>query len=282
MLDAQSIEKLLSRVARGEVDVPAALAALKKLPFEDLGFARVDHHRHLRRGLGEAIYCAGKTPSQVAEIALKMSEASGRLLGTRATQEHYRAAKALVPDLQYQETARALWLDRNPRRTRRPGVAVVAAGTSDMPVAEEAALTADLAGHEVRRLYDVGVAGVHRLLGELTTLQSARVIIVVAGMEGALASVVAGLVAAPVIAVPTSVGYGVSAGGWAALLGMLSSCAPGMAVVNNDNGYGAGCMAAMINSIAETGDGSARQPVETKKKNGRERTQRSQKKRGHE
>jgi len=250
MLDAQSIEALLQRLAKREIDVPEALAALQKLPFEDLGFARVDHHRQLRRGFAEAIYCAGKTPRQVAEITLKMSEASEQLLGTRATEEHFQAARELVPDLQYHATARAIWLDRQPQRRRVAGVAVVAAGTSDLPVAEEAALTADLAGHAVRRLYDVGVAGVHRLLQELASLRSARVIVVAAGMEGALASVVAGLVAAPVIAVPTSVGYGVSAGGWAALLGMLSSCAPGMAVVNIDNGYGAGCMAAMINSIA--------------------------------
>ena len=170
-----------------------------------------------------------------------------RVLGTRATREHFDAARILVPDLQYHELARAIWVDREPRE-RRTGIAIVAAGTADLPVAEEAALTAELMGHAPARIYDVGVAGLHRLLAELPAIQAARVIVAVAGMEGALPTVIGGLVAAPVIAVPTSVGYGTGLGGFAALLGMLNSCAPGLAVVNIDNGFGAGSLAARINA----------------------------------
>lgn len=248
MLNESTIRTLLARVAQREQSVEDALAALRMLPFEDVGFAKIDHHRDLRRGFPEVIYCAGKTAEQTAQIAVRLAERSPRLLGTRATPEHFEAARKLVADLKYDETGRALWLDREPQRSRRAGVMLVAAGTSDLPVAEEAAITLDLMGHAPQRLYDVGVAGLHRVLHSLPALRQANVVIVIAGMEGALPGVVAGLIEAPVIAVPTSVGYGASFGGLAALLGMLNSCAPGVAVVNIDNGYGAAHMAAAINA----------------------------------
>jgi hypothetical protein len=247
MPSEQALRTLLTRVAQREQGVDQAMASLCSLPFEDLGFAKIDHHRTLRRGHPEVIYCAGKTPQQVAQIAEKLAERNSRLLGTRATAEHFSAARKAIPELQYDETARAIWLDREPGRERKSGVIVVAAGTSDMPVAEEACLTLDLMGHAPSRLYDVGVAGIHRLLSHMDVLRAANVVVVVAGMEGALPGVVAGLIAAPVVAVPTSVGYGASFGGLAALLGMLNSCSPGVAVVNIDNGFGAGYMAASIN-----------------------------------
>ncbi len=248
MLNEEHIRILLNRVAGGEQTVDEAVASLRTLPYEDLGFAKIDHHRELRRGFPETIYCAGKTPEQVAEIASRLVMKSTRMLGTRASREQYAAAQRRVPELEYDETARAIWLDREPQRARKSGVVLVAAGTSDLPVAEEAALTLDLMGHAARRIYDVGVAGLHRLLGHVEELRQANVVIVCAGMEGALPSVVGGLISAPLIAVPTSVGYGASFNGLAALLGMLNSCAPGVGVVNIDNGYGAGHLAAAINS----------------------------------
>jgi hypothetical protein len=226
------------------------VAALRTLPFEDLGFARLDHHRALRWGFPEVVFCPGKTPAQVAEIVERLAQRSPRVLGTRATLGQFQAAQARVPDLRYHEMARALWLERDTEKSLKPGVMIVAAGTSDLPVAEEAALTLRLMGHEPRLVADVGVAGLHRLLPHVPALQAAHVVIAVAGMEGALASVVGGLVACPVIAVPTSVGYGASFDGLAALLAMLNSCASGVAVVNIDNGFGAGHMAAVINELA--------------------------------
>jgi len=246
-MDEQALRSLFTRVARNEQSVDEALAALRSLPFEDLGFAKLDHHRGLRRGFPEVVYCPGKTPQQVAEILSRLAETSPRLLGTRATPEQHETAQARVPDLQYHDLARAIWLDREPDRPRKRGVVLVAAGTSDLPVAEEVALTLDLMGHTPHRIYDVGIAGLHRLLPHVPVLQAANVIVVVAGMEGALASVIGGLVQAPVIAVPTSVGYGASFGGLAALLALLNSCAAGVAVVNIDNGFGAGYLAAVIN-----------------------------------
>ncbi len=246
-LDERSLRALLHRVAQGEQDVETALASLRSLPYEALEYATLDHHRSLRWGFPETIFCAGKTPDQVAGIAARLAQRSARLLGTRATPEQYVAARALVPDLRYHELARCIWLDRAPDEPRHAGVVVAAAGTSDLPVLEEAVLTLDLMGHAAHRIVDVGVAGLHRLLPHIPTLQAANVVVVTAGMEGALASVVGGLTAAPVIAVPTSVGYGASFGGVAALLAMLNSCASGVAVVNIDNGYGAGHMAALIN-----------------------------------
>jgi NCAIR mutase (PurE)-related protein len=251
MWDEQTIRQLLHEVERGTCSTDDAVVRLRSLPTEDLGFARLDHHRSLRQGFTEVVYCAGKTPAQTAHIMERLAGQHPRVLGTRATREHFDAASALVPDLQYHELARAIWIDREPRE-RRTGIAIVAAGTADLPVAEEAALTAELMGHEPARIYDVGVAGLHRLLAELPAIQAARVIVAVAGMEGALPTVIGGLVAAPVIAVPTSVGYGTGLGGFAALLGMLNSCAPGLAVVNIDNGFGAGSLAARINAAQAT------------------------------
>lgn len=254
-MNQQDVQTLLARVADGTTPVDEALRELRSLPFENIEFATLDHHRPLRWGFPEVIYCQGKTPEQVGAIAARLAVRSPRVLGTRATAEHFAAARAAVketlPDLQaevqYHELARCLWLDCEPERERKPGVVMVAAGTSDLPVLEEAALTVDMMGHAPHRIVDVGVAGLHRLFPHVPTLQNANVVVVAAGMEGALASVVGGLTSAPVIAVPTSVGYGASFGGMAALLAMLNSCASGVAVVNIDNGYGAGHMAALIN-----------------------------------
>lgn len=249
-MNEDTLRAMLERVAAGQESIDQAVAALRTLPFEDIGFAKLDHHRTLRWGFPEVIFCPGKTADQVAGIVERLAERSPRLLGTRATLEQFQAAQARVPELRYHEAARALWLERDPDRPLKPGVMIVAAGTSDLPVAEEAALTLRLMGHEPQVVADVGVAGLHRLLPHVPALQAAHVVIAVAGMEGALASVVGGLVACPVIAVPTSIGYGASFGGLAALLAMLNSCASGVAVVNIDNGFGAGHMAAVINELA--------------------------------
>lgn len=247
---ADSLRKLLQRVSAGTLPVDEALEHLRDFPFEETECATIDHHRTLRKGFCEVIYCAGKTPGQVAAIAERLALKSPRFLGTRASLEHYAAAHARVEGLRYDETARILWLDRTPPNPapRASGIVVIAAGTSDLPVAEEAAITLEVMGHKPQRIRDVGVAGLQRLLNHLPTLLKARVVIAVAGMEGALPSVVAGLIPAPVIAVPTSVGYGASFGGLAALLAMLNSCASGLAVVNIDNGFGAAYLAAMINT----------------------------------
>ncbi len=245
--DSQNLRAFLESVASGEVTIQEALARLAHLPFEGMGHSMLDHHRTLRKGFAEVIYCAGKTPAQVADIAARLAARSPRVLGTRATPEQFAAAKKRVRGLKYDALSRVIYLKRDDM-AKHEGVVVIAAGTSDLPVAEEAALTLEVMGHAAVRIRDVGVAGLHRLLHHLPTLQRARVIVAVAGMEGALPSVVAGLVAAPVIAVPTSVGYGASFGGVAALLAMLNSCASGLSVVNIDNGFGAGYMAAMINN----------------------------------
>lgn len=216
------------------------------LSYQDLGFAKVDHHRTVRKGFPEVVFGQGKTPAQVAEIASALLEHSDRLLVTKTTHEAWYAVRREVPDASFDETARAIIVDR--RATPDPvfGVTVVSAGTSDLPVAEEAAVTAEIIGCRVERVVDVGVAGIHRLFAEMPRIGRARVVVVVAGMEGALPSVVGGLVRAPVIAVPTSVGYGASLNGLAALLTMLNSCAPGVSVVNIDNGFGGGYLAGMI------------------------------------
>ena len=245
-MNEQRLRQLLSDVQHGKLNVEDATQRLRALPFEELGFATLDHHRAVRQGFPEVIYCEGKTPTQTAIIVERLAARSDTLLGTRATFDHYQAARERVPALQWHERARALWLERNPE-PKKAGIVVVCAGTSDLPVAEEAILTATLMGNEVQSFHDIGVAGLHRLLHHLPTLQQATVIVAVAGMEGALPSVLAGLVDAPVVAVPTSVGYGASFGGVAALLAMLNSCASGIAVVNIDNGFGAGYMAALIN-----------------------------------
>ncbi len=251
-MNETQLEALLSEVAGGSLTVEAAVTRLRSLPFETLeGVATLDHHRPLRTGFPEVIYCEGKTAEQVALIADRLAANSPRLLGTRATEAHFIAASQLLPDLQWHEQARCLWLDREPASDLMPGVMVLCAGTSDLPVLEEASMTLRLMGHEPHKVTDVGVAGLHRIVPHIPALQQTNVIIVIAGMEGALASVVAGLTQAPVIAVPTSVGYGVNFGGVAALLAMLNGCASGMAVVNIDNGYGAAHMAALINEKIE-------------------------------
>jgi len=244
------LERLFEDVRSGRTPAAEAAAqvesALRTAPFEDLGFARLDTHRHIRQGFPEVILGTGKTPAQVAAIAERIVANGHALLVTRVTPETVEAVRHKVASVEYHETARAITLRQGDIEPGAGTVLVVCAGTSDLPVAEEAVVTAAMMGNTVDRLYDVGVAGLHRLLTEQPRLHAARVIIVVAGMEGALPSVVAGLVRAPVIAVPTSVGYGASFGGLAALLGMLNSCANGVSVVNIDNGFGAACVASAI------------------------------------
>jgi pyridinium-3,5-biscarboxylic acid mononucleotide synthase len=242
----EMILQLLESVQSGETTPVSALRELARMPYEDTGFARIDHHRALRLGLPEVIYAAGKTPSQVAEIFARMAAAGGSVLATRADTHAYGAVKLRVPKAVYHEQARIIGLRAGTDGEKAGPVAVVCAGTSDLPVAEEAATTAEYLGLEVSRLWDVGVAGLHRILAAREGLNAARAVIVCAGMEGALPSVVGGLVAAPVIAVPTSVGYGAAFGGVAALLGMLNSCSPNVCVVNIDNGFGAAYVAAMM------------------------------------
>ena len=253
MTSNQELQDLLDRVARGEVDTATAkgrlLDALRAQPFEDLGFARVDHHRSLRHGFPEVVLGLGKTPAQIAAIAAGIVRRGSTLLVTRASEAAFDAVRAAVPGATYYADAALITFRQNDVTPGKGTIVVAAAGTSDLPVAEEAARTAELMGNEVTRLYDVGVAGIHRLLGERARLAAARVIIVVAGMEGALPSVVSGLVDVPVIAVPTSIGYGASFGGLAALLGMLNSCASGVSVVNIDNGFGAAATASLINHL---------------------------------
>jgi NCAIR mutase (PurE)-related protein len=253
MTSNKQLQELLERVASGSIDVAAArdqlLDVLRARPFEDLGFARVDHHRSVRQGFPEVVLGLGKTPAQIAAIAAQIAAHGSTLLVTRADAAAYEAVRTVVPDSTYYADARII-ARRQPDVSKGKGtVLIAAAGTSDLPVAEEAAVSSELMGNDTERLYDVGVAGLHRLLDARATLEAARVIVVVAGMEGALPSVVAGLVKVPVIAVPTSVGYGASFGGIAALLGMLNSCANGVAVVNIDNGFGAACMASLINHL---------------------------------
>ena len=248
-MDPAAIELLLNEVRQGKTDVPAALQKLRHLPFEDLGFAKLDHHRALRTGMPEVIFAAGKTSLQVAAIFDRMAKAGGNVLATRASAEAFEAVKTVEPRAVYHQSARAITLQQAEPIPGKGTVAVVCAGTSDLPVAEEAVITAQLMGNTVDLIADVGVAGIHRLLAQQNSLKSARVLIVCAGMEGALPTVVGGLVNAPVLAVPTSVGYGASFGGVAALLGMLNTCAPNVSVVNIDNGFGAACIASLINHL---------------------------------
>jgi NCAIR mutase (PurE)-related protein len=251
-MDEARLRGLLDRVRSGEIDVNEALETLRHLPFEDLGFAKVDHHRSLRDGAPEVVYCPGKTPEQVREIVFRLVERSQNIIATRASPELFEEIKKVSPSATYHPSARMVVA--NPRPVAPKGmVAVLSAGTADLPVAEEAALTAETLGSAVTRVYDVGVAGIHRLFSKRDLLLSANAVVVVAGMEGALASVVGGLVNRPVIAVPTSVGYGASLGGLAALLTMLNSCVPWVSVVNIDNGFGAGYQAHMINRMCVDG-----------------------------
>ncbi|OGG53972.1 MAG: 1-(5-phosphoribosyl)-5-amino-4-imidazole-carboxylate carboxylase [Candidatus Handelsmanbacteria bacterium RIFCSPLOWO2_12_FULL_64_10] len=250
-MSPERIRELLEGVRAGQMSIDAALESLKDLPFEDLGFATVDHHRALRQGFPEVVFCQGKTTDQVVEIARRIAGAGVTMLATRADAEKQAALRATFPEAEVNALGRTVLVRSGggPAHQTMGTVLVVSAGTSDLPVAEEAVVTALAMGNRVERLYDVGVAGIHRLLAHRELLTSASVIVVVAGMEGALASVVGGLVDVPVIAVPTSVGYGASFGGLAALLAMLNSCAAGVTVVNIDNGFGAGMAASLINRV---------------------------------
>ncbi|HUA98327.1 MAG TPA: nickel pincer cofactor biosynthesis protein LarB [Terracidiphilus sp.] len=248
-MNTLQIEALLTEVHEGRTGVSEALDRLRTLPFEDLGFAKLDHHRALRTGMPEVIFASGKTPAQVAEIFVHMAHAGGNVLATRVSQETWHAVSLAEPRAEFHTAARAISLTQAPAPPGKGTVAVVCAGTSDLPIAEEAAVTARLMGNTVELIADVGVAGIHRLLAQKNSLDSARVLIVCAGMEGALPTVVGGLVNAPVIAVPTSVGYGASFGGVAALLGMLNTCTPNVSVVNIDNGFGAASIASLINHL---------------------------------
>jgi NCAIR mutase (PurE)-related protein len=250
-VERQLLKNLLERVAAGEVDVPTAMDRLRSLPFENLGFACVDHHRGLRCGQPEAIFGEGKTPAQIGTIFARLAAQGNNVIATRVSAAAAKPLLERYAAAEYHETARMLTLRQRPACLTAGAVGLVCAGTSDLPVAEEARITLEMMDQRVATYYDVGVAGLHRLLAHAEALQAARVLIVVAGMEGALPSVVAGLVGAPVIAVPTSVGYGASFQGLAALLGMLNTCAPGVSVVNIDNGFGAACQAALINRLGE-------------------------------
>lgn len=245
-MESHTLKELLKQVQSGEMDTDSAMEILKRLPFENIGYARIDHHRCMRTGVPEVIYCEGKSLEQIQGIVGKMSAHHSNIMGTRANKEVFDAIRKTGLECDYHEAARIIVI--NPKSVEKIGnIAVVSAGTSDIPVAEEAAVTAEILGNQVNRIYDVGVAGIHRLLDVCDDLFKANVAVVVAGMEGALASVVGGLVSCPVIGVPTSIGYGASFGGVAALLSMLNSCASGVSVVNIDNGFGAGYQASLIN-----------------------------------
>jgi len=246
-LNRSRLQSLLRQVRAGKLSVLEAMTRLRGLTFDDLGFAKVDHHRALRCGFPEVIFCQGKTPDEAAKIAQSILKSGGDLLATRATPEYYDAIRRHSPDAVYHQKARCIVVKRCSGPKPKGRILVICAGTSDIPVAEEARVTAEVMDNNVTTLYDVGVAGIHRLLSSHKELQEANVLVVVAGMEGALASVVGGLVARPVVAVPTSVGYGASFGGIAPLLTMLNSCAAGVTVVNIDNGFGAGYVASLIN-----------------------------------
>ena len=248
-MKADSIRKLFKQVQAGKLSPDDALAELRHMPFEDLGFAKVDHHRAIRAGMPEIILGEGKTAAQVARIFAKLAEHGTNVLVTRANAEQFSSVRDIAPKAEYRELGRCIVLRQDRKRYGKGTIAVVSAGTSDIPVAEEAVATAEAMGNSVTHLYDVGVAGLHRLLAHRGDLTKARVVIVCAGMEGALPSVVGGLLSVPVIAVPTSVGYGASFQGLAALLGMLNSCASNVSVVNIDNGFGAGYVASMINRL---------------------------------
>lgn len=248
-MNAESVRKLFEQVRRGKLTPDEAVQRLRHLPFEDLGFAKVDHHRALRVGMPEVIFGQGKTPAQLAKIFARLAKHGRNVLATRATQDQFAAVRKSVPGAEFRELAQAIVLVRDRKKYGKGKITVVSAGTSDIPVAEEALVTAEVMGNDVEHLYDVGVAGIHRLLANRNSLSKARVIIVCAGMEGALPSVVGGLVGVPVIAVPTSVGYGAAFQGVAALLGMMNSCASNVSVVNIDNGFGAGYVASLINRL---------------------------------
>jgi NCAIR mutase (PurE)-related protein len=248
-VNPEAIRKLLQQVRAGKLSPDDAVQRLRHLPFEDLGFAKIDHHRALRVGMPEVVFSERKTPAQVAAIFERLAEHGDNVLATRATKEQFSVVKKVAPAAKFVVEARAIVLRRDRKRYGKGLISVVSAGTSDIPIAEEAVVTAELMGNQVQRVYDVGVAGIHRLLAHRKSISKARVVIVCAGMEGALPSVVGGLVGVPVIAVPTSVGYGAAFQGLAALLGMMNSCASNVSVVNIDNGFGAGYVASIINRL---------------------------------
>jgi len=250
-MNPEHLRQLLEEVKAGTLDIEAALDRLKLFPYEDIGFAKIDHHRSLRKGFPEVVLCQGKTVEQITEIVERLLSSANTILATKASPEVFSAIQKLTPKARYHPMARLIVIENRVTKASIGAILVVTAGTADIPVAEEAAVTAEAMGNKVERLYDVGVAGLHRLLDHQQKLFAAEVIIAIAGMEGALASIISGIVDKPVIAVPTSVGYGASFQGLAALLGMLNTCAPGVAVVNIDNGFGAGYLASLINHMSE-------------------------------
>lgn len=249
-MNRESLEKILAEVQANKMTLAEALSKLETLPYEDLSFARVDHHRSLRGSIPEAIFCENKTPEQILAIVESLHQSGGTVLGTRLSEETHSIIKSKLPqEIKYDKISRTLVLKKEMKQDLIGNIAILCAGTSDIPVAEEAAITAETFDNKVERIYDVGVAGVHRLFDQLDKIKESKVIVVIAGMDGALPSVVGGLVSQPVIAVPTSVGYGAAFNGLAPLLSMLNSCAPGIAVVNIDNGFGAACIAHKINAL---------------------------------
>ena len=257
-MEAQQLKKLLEQVKNGEISIDQAIEELRHLPFEDLGFAQIDHHRQIRRGFPEVIYCPGKTTEQIVKIFENLAEKGNNVLATRAEEQVFEAlAKTKkFPQVRYEKSAKAIVLEQKKITPSKAVIPIVTAGTADLPVAAEAKVTAEIMGQRAEVICDVGVAGLHRLFGHLQKLQGANVVIVVAGMEGALASVVGGLVNCPVIAVPTSIGSGANFAGLSALLTMLNSCAAGVTVVNIDNGFSAGVTATLINRKIEQGGSS--------------------------
>lgn len=248
-MNREGLKKILEDLSERRINTEEALEQLKYFPFSDLGFARIDHHREIRTGYPEIVFCEGKTKEQVRDIFRHISGTGQNAIGTRATLEKYEAVRSIAPESIWHEEARIISIIKDKPEMAESPVAVITAGTSDIPVAEEAAVTCELLGNRITRIYDAGVAGIHRLLDKLPEIKKCRVVIVIAGMEGALASVVGGLIDKPVIAVPTSVGYGANFHGVSALLAMLTSCASGVSVVNIDNGFGAGFNASMINQL---------------------------------
>lgn len=248
-MDRAHLKEILELIKNDNISIEDGVEKLAELPFTDLGYAKIDNHRALRVGYPEIIYCAGKTIDQVVGIVKNMNSGNSNILGTRASREMYEEVLKICPEAKYNELAKTITVEKEVMKKTDSYIAIVTAGTSDIPVAEEAAVTAEIFGNEVKRIYDVGVAGIHRLFNRIDIIRGAKVVVVIAGMEGALASVVGGLINKPIIAVPTSIGYGANFNGLSALLTMLNSCASGVSVVNIDNGFGAGYNASMINKL---------------------------------
>lgn len=248
-MDLTELKKLLVEIKEGKTEIDTALTRLQDYSYKDLGYAKIDNHREIRTGYPEIIFCAGKTIDQVKGIITYMNTKDSNIIATRATEEMYNEVKQSVPEIEYHPDARIISLTKKSIPTPENYISVITAGTSDLPVAEEAAITAELLGNRVERIYDAGVAGIHRLVDNIKVIKDSRVVVVIAGMEGALASIIGGLINKPIIAVPTSIGYGANFGGVSALLAMLTSCAAGVSVVNIDNGFGAGYNASLINKL---------------------------------